>query len=75
MKHAKKDIETNCTNNIQITMHTPTALTPTAIRRMRKDELVAKVQEMSKETKEMTEKVIYASVIGGIVGFLVGAGW
>jgi len=56
-------------------MHTPTALTPTAIRRMRKDELVAKVQEMSKETKEMTEKVIYASVIGGIVGFLIGAGW
>ena len=53
-------------------MQTPTE---TTLRRMRKDELVAKVQEMGKETKEMTEKVIYASVIGGMLGFLMGKGW
>ena len=50
-------------------------MTNTALRRLRKDELIAKVQAMSKETKEMTEKVIYASVIGGMLGFLIGVGW
>lgn len=50
-------------------------MTNTALRRLRKDELIEKVQAMSKETKEMTEKVIYASIIGGMLGFLIGKGW
>ena len=49
--------------------------TATMLKRQTKETLVSKLLEVSKDRQELSERVLAAAVLGGVVGFLVGLGW
>jgi hypothetical protein len=49
--------------------------TATTLKRQTKDALVSKLLEVSKDRQELSERLLAAAVIGGVIGFLIGLGW